>query len=74
MATKSATSRQGSMVGEGGQWEGRSVLIKVECACVMGAGVMELEGGVCEGRRAGRREGQVEGGCNIHDYPGICMS
>ena len=38
MATKSATSRQGSMVGEGGQWEGRSVLIKVESACVMDAG------------------------------------
>ena len=39
-----------------------------------GAGVRELEGGVCEGRRAGRREGQVEGGCNIREYPGICMS
>ena len=49
MATKSATSRQGSMVGEGGQWEGRSVLIKVECTCVMGAGVREMEGGVCGG-------------------------
>ena len=52
MATKSATSRQGSMVGEGGQWEGRSVLIKVESTCVMGAGVREMEGG-SEGRRAG---------------------
>ena len=73
------------MVGEGGQWEGRSVLIKVECTCVMGAGVMgagvmgagvmgagvrEMKEGVCEGRRAG----QVEGGCNIREYPGICMS
>lgn len=38
MATKSATSRQGSMVGEGGQWEGRSVLIKVGSARVMDAG------------------------------------
>ena len=38
VATKSATSRQGSMVGEGGQWEGRSVLIKVGSARVMDAG------------------------------------
>ena len=64
MATKSATSRQGSMVGEGGQWEGRSVLIKVESACVMDAG---REGKVCDGRNEIRRGGaytQVHVYCN----------
>ena len=66
VATKSATSRQGSMVGEGGQWEGRSVLIKVESACVMDAG---REGKVCDGRNEIRRGGAcVWGGYDIPRY------
>ena len=76
VATKSATSRQGSMVGEGGQWEGRSVLIKVGSARVMDAGrgrkgvwgrewSKKRRGGTCGWW--GKEEG-VKGGYNIPRY------